>query len=304
MDRRWAGLVVLAVVLLAAVVVPQLTPRRLAGTAVTVPVPPPPSVGDCLLKPVDPDQQVRAPDHAAVSTGPCAGPRYGEVVSVLPVAAEPAFPQDGSDGPPVDPNVNICAQDVIGYLGLGSRPGHPGDPTIFGHPASLFTYWSPVVLSSFLFVAGPDALQRTMGQQWIACVSYVPDPVSRRATHYDHTVRNAFRDGAPPANYASCLRTVSAGTLDLVDCSLPHPAEIFGYTFADNTVPRSALNSTCAALTRKLTGMTDPSAGGRLTSAAVAGSGGGALSCVVTADVGHQLVGPLMNLGNGPVPLV
>lgn len=80
------GLVVLFFVILGVALVPRFTHRQVAGTGQIGPIPGPPSIGDCLLAPVGGRTKEVSTEHAAVATGPCAGSRYGEVVSLISAA--------------------------------------------------------------------------------------------------------------------------------------------------------------------------------------------------------------------------
>ena len=313
-NRRWIGLMVLFVVILGVSATARVAHRQVAGTGQIGPIPGPPSIGDCLLEPVGRRSRAVQTEHAAVATGPGEGRRYGEVVSVISAAQVQPFRQDINDGSVVDPNLDICENTTVLFLGLGAGPGHPANPAVPGHPINVFTYWSPVLLTSFFYAAGPSALQTSMGQRWLACISYVPDATTQTSVPYDRSARGTFTTGTPPTVYAACLETADAAMLSIINCSLPHAAEIFGYRFAEAATPRPALDATCTAMIKKFTGMSDPSAGGRLTAKTVAAGGsanpasidataGGAISCLVTAPTGHHLNGPLMNLGNKPLPL-
>ena len=299
----------LFLVLLAAVVAPRVTPQRITGVASTVPIPPAPAVGDCLLQPVPSTAQLV---HPPAVTGPCNGSRYGEVVLLIPATA--VLPTQESVDGPVDPNRDVCATAVIDYLGLGPTPGHPGDPTVFGHPRTLFDHWSPVLPSSDLFISGPDEFQLQMGQNWLACISFAPAAERGTGIAYHRSAAGSF-SGTPPAAYAVCLLTADTTVLQIADCRQPHQAEIFGYLFTTEANSPPALATTCRSLITQLTGMADPTAAGRLLPGTFRSDGsvdrgsapvdptGRPLSCLTTAPAGHQLTGPLMDLGNKPVPL-
>ncbi len=306
-NRQWVGLLVLLMVVLGVSAATQVAHRQVAGTAHIAPVPGPPSVGDCLSQPVGGRSQAVKIEHAAVATGACAGRRYGEVVSVIPGAKVQPFQQDNTNGSIVDPNLDTCAMKTVTFLGLGAGPGHPANPAAPGHPINVFTYWSPVLLTSSFYAAGPSALETSMGQRWLACISYIPDATTRTAMPYDRSARGTFTTGTPPAAYAVCLKTADAKMLYIINCSLPHAAELFGYRFGAAATPRAALDATCTAMIKKFTGMSDTGAGGRLTAGTVATAGTATSadsdSCMVTAPTGHHLTGPLMNLGDKPLPL-
>src|SRR6476619_2354163 len=85
MDRRVWGTALVALVLMAALVVPNLAGRRIVGSAAPIPVPDPPRVGQCLLAAVDGGRSVLEFNQvtvAAAGVGSCGEQNYGEVVAV------------------------------------------------------------------------------------------------------------------------------------------------------------------------------------------------------------------------------
>ena len=299
------GLLVLVMVIVGVSAAARAAHRQIAGTARIAPAPGPPSVGDCLLEPIG--RLGRSAPHANVMTGPCGRRRYGEVVTVIPAAQVQPLRQNINGGSAVDPNLDTCLGAAVIYLGLGAGPGHPANLDAPGHPINVSTYWSPVLLGSSVAAAGPSSLQTSQGQRWLACVSYVPDATTQTAMPYDRSARGTFTTGTPPTVFAVCLKTADAQMPYIINCSSPHAAELFGYRYGAVVTPRAALDATCTAMIKKYTGMSDPSAGGRLTAGIVVVAGTATSTdsdkCMVTALTGHHLTGPLMNLGNKPVPL-
>ena len=114
MDRRLAGLAVLILAVVAVTVVPGLSGRRVAGSAVAKSFPDPPAVGDCALSAPDgPGRNYAEPselDVGEVTWGPCTGPIAGEVVVGAEPAGGPATPRD-------DPALD-CYLGAAGYAGL------------------------------------------------------------------------------------------------------------------------------------------------------------------------------------------
>ena len=103
MDRRLPGLGVLILVVVAAAVVPSLSGRRVAGTAVAETFRDPPAIGDCAASaPSGQDGSFGEPssvDASAVTWGPCNGPIVGEVVAFQPSDHEPMSPAAVWEGP-------------------------------------------------------------------------------------------------------------------------------------------------------------------------------------------------------------
>lgn len=79
MDRRIAGLVLIGVVLLAAVVAPNMGVRSVPGTPEAAPVAGPPAVGDCVTDSVDPGWNLLGIQSATpgVTVGTYAYPSLG-----------------------------------------------------------------------------------------------------------------------------------------------------------------------------------------------------------------------------------
>ncbi len=308
--RRWAGLIVLILVALVAVVLPGTMSRSIPGVAGRGPVPRMPTVGDCLLRPVGP------PDSAAdgeliyppVSTGPCSGPRFGEVVAV--VASPKVQPPIVSpiDGSVADPSATACDDDVAGFLGTAAAvaPAQRSAVTWVVLPASVRS-----------LRVEPSDLQKSVGQRWIACVGYLdPESVGQAsADDYLRSAKGTFQLGSPPAAFATCVTSLVAGAMNHGDCFQPHGAESFGLAFGPTDASGLLLRTTCRALVTRYTGLTDPTAGGRLAVLVVANQnnktvGDGVVdistngaTCLVRPTAGRQLSGPLMGLGDKPVPL-
>ena len=84
MDRRWAGLLIIFLVVVAAIAVPAANGREISGVAEPAAIPGPPQVGDCLTRPeTDAWSPGAHPTYRPQALEPCAAPRYGEVVSVI-----------------------------------------------------------------------------------------------------------------------------------------------------------------------------------------------------------------------------
>lgn len=302
--RRWAGVLTLAVVLLAAVVIPQVSGTRVAGTAHIAPAPAgPPAVGECLLQSVPSDiaalnQKLIYP---AVATGQCRGHRYGEVVAVI--ASANRVPASLSDGGTEDPNMSTCLNATTRYLGRPAR-------------LSLGGGWETPSVTATL-AAGPTLLQRSAGQNWIACIEYLNSeaPGHFHTNGYYGTTMHAFNTGLPPAEFATCLRTAASAEPAYADCHQPHPAELFATAAGSASTSRLLLTNTCTVLVSQYTRMPTVT-NGQLTveinvydqsgtpvpdsAATVAGY---TATCIAVPTQGRQLTGPLMGLGDKPVPL-
>ena len=227
--RRWAGLIVLVLVALVAVVLPGTMSRSIPGVAGRGPVPRMPTVGDCLLRPVGP------PDSAAdgeliyppVSTGPCSGPRFGEVVAV--VASPKVQPPIVSpiDGSVADPSATACDDDVAGFLGTAAAvaPAQRSAVTWVVLPASVRS-----------LRVEPSDLQKSVGQRWIACVGYLdPESVGQAsADDYLRSAKGTFHLGSPPAAFATCVTSLVAGAMNHGDCFQPHASRVVRFGVRPN----------------------------------------------------------------------
>ncbi|GGM00052.1 hypothetical protein GCM10011594_20120 [Nakamurella endophytica] len=289
-------------------------PRRLAGSPVpAVLVAAAPRVGDCVLADPRPDLMVdrTAPALPTVPAGDCAAsrlPHVGEVVSVY--RDGPLFPVDNLGVRPV-PDVDACRPAADAYLGLDRiRPD-----TDFGQAATRSAVpWVPAAVGR-VAVIGPDALQRRLGQQWVACVSY------GRGSAFRTSVRGVFPGGVLPDSYAVCTAASPAPPRPAVPCGIPHGVEVIAVLPLTYRVPPAdELATSCTALTQAVTGRRDVTAGGALavgvtvTHFDVQGRpvpgypASGAdqpaeAACAVTATGGRRLVATLSGAGDAPLPL-
>ncbi len=304
MSRRWWGLLVLTVLLLAVVVVPQVAGTKVAGNAqIESLIPGPPAVGDCLLQPVLPadaalNSSLRYPP---VSTGPCNGRRYGEVVAVIgsskiAVGTVSASVVD-------DPNVFACINAVGRYL---------GGPAQF----ALGGGWTPSSVTATL-AAGPTPRQRSANQNWIACIEYIDPngPGRARADDYRKTAKLAFSAGSPPPPaFSTCLQSTAAVEPDVVDCHRPHPAELFATAMGNAATSRLLLTNTCNLLVSQYTGISDATSeqltvkiniydqDGELVPESKHTVSNYSAMCIAVPTAGRQLTGPLMDVGDKPLP--
>lgn len=122
---------------------------------------------------------------------------------------------------------------------------------------------------------GPDQRQLASGQLWVACVvvPQVTDSHQGTSAPYEGSVRNGFKHlPAPPGlSFCSEQEQDTYSTPVSVDCTSGHRAEILGYKAVNPTAAGngSAVSNDqevpCAQFATSVTGMADPTAGGRLT---------------------------------------
>ena len=313
MRRQGAGLAVLGLALLAALVAPAPAgARRIAGEPTAAPVPGPAKAGDCLTHYdlgmfTDPTDAGVDYHYSSIALQACAGARYGEVATRIPVT--PSVTAD-KDQPPdrgsTDPYYQQCQSAAAGYLGL------PADvPAIVGaSPDTLFSYWAP----TFAYSVGlslPSARQIAAHQHWLACVVYAPDLAGGTAV-LDGSVRGALASGVGRNAFGECVidADLSVGSVPGA-CHVAHDSEVFGTAEVTgaSSISRATLTATCRQLIARLTGLPDVTAGGRLL-VTVFGGGQGAeayltgapVLCAVTAVGAGKLTGSLRGLGSQPIP--
>ena len=324
MDRRWPGLLVLLVVLLVAVMVPNVVGKPVAGRPQAERVAGPPAIGDCLT--LEPEVVSRGRGSAEVvprSPQPCNADHYAEVVAVIhgvPAAGQGASGRATADqGATVtdDRNRVACSDAVWRYLGV---------PVGADHVPVLDTYWSPVAFADARSF-GPLPRQRSSGQTWVACVLHLAD-TSGWPISYVGSSRNGYAAGTVPTAFALCLYSRNLNSGAAGTCGAPHPMEVFAATStAKPGLSQQLLDVSCRRIVDRLTKMPDPTAGGRLevraltihdpakavpvtagvTRTPTPGLGtaedqSGFAACVVVAPGSGQLSGSLLGLATKPVP--
>ena len=311
-------------VLIAAAILPNLTPKKYPGSAMAEAIPPPPAVGDCML-----DAKVAGwyaqsnPAYLSPRLAPCAGVRYGEVMAVIPdgrsageiaAASKKITDYDGPVDWGEDVNSDTCQSLIWPYLGLSTV-----DPD--EQPKLLDTAWLPLggVVAA---PAAPSTRQQAGGQHWVACLAVIPavngdQMLVDAVTPYSRSMRDALSGGRAPAEMAICLNQADLFTASRVACTTPHRSEAFAFRPTNvKGLTQSGLDTECRKLVSRLTGLADPTVGGRLTVIAQtthgvedvrAGLGdaddeSGSATCAVDAPATHRLAGALLGLGTSPVP--
>ena len=303
MDRRWAGVVLLVAAVAAAVVIGNLRSKQVAGSAAAAPLPDPPSVGVCLGQ----FSGFGYPAEAPVV--PCDRPHFGEVAAVMP-GALPEVTSAGAYDDPNSPN-NACPRETNGYLGIAEDVS-----------TSELAWQQTAAVGAELIQ--PTELERKMGSAWVACAAAVGG-ADLPLQPYDGTLRNAATTGRYPSVLATCPLSAEQPTLNQ-NCDYPHEMESFGTITVQKTIDDlAAITGTCTDLAQTRTGLTDPTADGRMTVAVlqnesaksyvveVPSSGADPTTitpmqtityyCVLRTTGAHRLTGPLLGLHGGPVPL-
>jgi hypothetical protein len=312
-SRRSLGALVIVVVLLAVFVVARTRDSGVAGLATALPIPGPPAAGQCLQQHLTglgaETTQNNQPLFPTVAIGGCSGLHQGEVVAVvnhrlpLPADALTAF----------TPYDQWCSTAVNTWTGDDSK-GPMLDP--FNQTWRLQYAAAGGVLS---VLSGPDQRQQAAGQFWVACIAVpqLPDGSSNATGAYAGSIRGGFTRVPAPPGLAWCQgpQTLSS-TATPVDCNSRHRAEVVGHKLRLATPDHpldtpAAEQQSCLLFASRVTGMTDPTAGGRLVVTAQTqpvdpadrAAAPNELCLITSASPQQYLNGPLLGLGRQPLPL-
>lgn len=299
--QRLTGLVLIGAALVVVMAISALQGRAVPGRAVASPVPPRPQVGDCATAEVTPQflEQVYSGEVPVLTSQPCDGARAGEVISIT----------EGTSDVRTE-----CFKAASGYVGL--TPIDLGSLAVQNSPA---TEWIPNVrLVAFNF--RPSPLQAAAGQRWSACVMVGAGLEGLQPLPFQESPRDAaIRGGTSFDRFSVCADTQMPERL--IPCGEPHRYELIAGSLSVGGTEAASLAS-CRAKITEVTGLIDPSAGGRLqvatisytvdqkteklveTTYAAAQQGGASLSCVVTpASADEVLTGSLYGLNDRPLPI-
>ncbi|MEP6980028.1 MAG: hypothetical protein ABJA16_04615 [Nakamurella sp.] len=303
--QRGTGLVVL-VAAVALAVIPSWRPRAVDGTASAVPVAGPPAIGDCVSDPVEiypgyGNTTGATYVYPQLGMAPCTGPRFAEVVTVIPTPAEPQVTVEGSSLTIVDANQNRCEAASPGYVGTTAVIDVAG------------RRWSPVV-SVQPSLSRPSPRQEAAGQHWLACLSSAPGAryLEQAPAPYDGTLRDAIATGAVRDRIDACPVGTSLDTgFSPGGCTRAHTSQLLAVA-ADLTADtsREQLIQGCASTAATLTGLPDPTAQGELRIVAQVGPSpaadpvpaGSTVLCGVATAGERTLSGGLIGLGDRPLP--
>jgi hypothetical protein len=271
-DRRYVGIILMSLILVAVLCLPGLIGRNLGGSAVpAVHVAAPLRVGECLA-PLDAPEQLNSVVDL-VPTVPCSAPHSAEVLAVgrLDQKARPTVSdQNFTTGP----RSQQCDQLAAQFLGWGKKSNLPR-----------------IQVSFFTRLTVPGDLEWRLGQRWYSCElmpGVLDFPISYRGTAMDASFRT------PPGAFANC----SDGPGEpAISCDQPHHAEQLTRTYGK----LDPTNAVCDQLAGQVIGTTDPTFGGRL--AVLTRVQGGASECWVTTTSNQRLTGTLINHGNTALPL-
>jgi len=233
----------MVIVLAAVAVVSGVRGHSVAGLAASVPVPGPPQPGDCVTSPPPPGGlgDLSAGKYLQLDLRRCAGSRYGEVVAVIANPAAPVQTRQGSETFSTNANSDVCYGATLAFVGVAAKAAIP---------MPLFTYWSTTVATS-IAASTPNPRQRSAGQHWLACVTYLPatgSPQESTVRPYTNSLRNAVATGNQRNYLGLCSQSTdwSAGLSPGV-CALAHRSEMLGAGQLGNApTTRADLLHTCS----------------------------------------------------------
>lgn len=300
--RRGAGLALLAGLLLLLGVLAGVRGRVVSGDPTAAPVAAAPQLGDCITE--NPhtrgiDAQALTAPLPSLRTGFCTGTRFGEVVAVAggyPASTEVPFA-----------DFDQCMLQAYAYVGID-----PPQPPMLVGPAAWV--WFAVV--------GPDDRQRAAGQDWSACVVYLPISVDAEIPiTVDHSLRGAWQRPVDSRLFAICLD--DPDTMYFASCGWPHRFELVSTSSGDPAATPESVQDACRQDAVQMLGSPaafdrgdltvhvvpirfDETGPGNLITgpAAITADSEYFIQCVLApTDPGKRLAAPLRGLGDAPVPL-
>lgn len=284
MPRRAVGIVLLAIVLVAAVAGSRLGGLRVAGVASPIPGFGAPAVGECVAAvsgPVSvglPMGSIRVTTVGETGTrfSDCLDAHIGEVVAFRSVTESPAETLT---------NDRWCGRVATEYQSQALRRA--------GYASG--DQWTPIEGPRFMLIV--SALPGVQAYRWAACALTSPG----FETYAGSFVRSV-PDGQAPAPFGVCRLTEDA--MSWASCSHPHRVQEFGTA---STPPTPDTGRSCMKLIAAMTTMPDITAGGLLLPEVVQSTDsqeGTTFSCRLSVLGGRSLGGTLVGLGNGELPWV
>ena len=301
--RRTAGVWVLVLAAVLALVVRAVMAPGIPGSAVAVPIPLPPAVGSCVVQ-----------DGSEFTVVPCDTPHTGEIAMSW-AAGEPARPPTTARAvwadfsmtralPGTDADLT-CRDWTENYLGWTAY--------LAQHRGELWLRPRPLAVGTL--IAAPPG-QGLPDRHWTACLARTADPL------YTGTMRDAAGDyeQSRPDAVSVCLTTTHARVV-FPECTKAHTVELLGSVpltqqmMVDRTaaveLTRDQIRQQCESFAATVMGSSDPTHGGQLavlTEPVWWQSGQPAATtwfpdCLVKLVGQGELVGSLVGLGDGPLPI-
>ena len=310
-SRRLGGLALVGLAALCLVAVRAVVADRILGSPIPLRVPGPPTVGDCVMQPIDPTWN-RTEDpttgeekpytYLQLPMQPCSGDRFGEVTGVI-TTPKPLTSTRGPGGQmeTSDPNIGTCLLSVSRFYGMAFTGAQQ---------VPLNGQWYPSSSANVAAVR-PSPRQLAAGQPWLACVVYRAVDWTRPAApqeRYTKTFRDAYIGGPQKNAIATCFADQPGQ--DPADCSQPHHLEAFSFSGTDRPTPRKDLQSTCIAAVKKATAIASMPQGLTVAVSATDSDSqpitaaiiptGAQVTCSVSST--RALKGSLLAVGNIPIP--
>ncbi len=300
MDRRFVGIGLLVVALLAAAILPGLLGRRLTGTAAVehgVPV-----VGGCVWAPngVMPTAMDSSRGTIRVAAGraeDCTVPGAARVLGVTYGTYVPNGSWIATDSA-LTPWCDAKESSTEKLSGASSY--------IWKGPSGFIAFQPIVGLQGALVLASPGS------GRWLACVAAdtAGQPLALDLNLNRPDSWGQLTGCLDPASLRVVVNhdqnTVTDAASLVTPCSVPHVAQVLGEEGQrGGSLTQTDHRTACAAYAKASTGMTDPTAGGQLVVRTVntADQGTWSGSCLlVVADTTKTLTGSLYGIGNAPLP--
>jgi hypothetical protein len=328
MTRRVAGVVLLLAVVLASLVISRIGGVRVGGTAVAAPGATVPAVGDCLGDVTGPltipslgafppsPSSVASVGETSVTFTDCGGQHVGEVVAYRSVPG----PGEGAAGTPVSDG-EWCREVAAGYR----------SHSIWRFRSASEGLWEPSTGQRFVAI-----LSAPVQRSWAACAVVSPGLES-----YVGSFVQSLADQPAPAPFGHCRSDDPIDRW--VSCTSPHRVQEFGTAVTGGMSPRAAIEACRSLIEQMtglrdvnaggvlrvvVVGgglVADGGADGSAAGDSGGGVGGGDFGaddsgggfggadargdeselgrCRLGAVAPNQLVGTLIGIGNGPLPL-
>jgi hypothetical protein len=284
MPRRAVGIVLLAIVLIAAVAGSLLGGVRVAGIAGPLPGLGAPTVGECVAAVSGPVSvglpmgsiRVTTVGETSARFSDCLDAHIGEVVALRSVTESLAETLT---------NDRWCGLVATEYQSQTlRRAGYASDD-----------HWTPIDGPRFMLIV--SALPGAQAYKWAACAVTSPGFET-----YNGSFVRSLPDGQAPAPFGVCRLT--EGTMTWASCSQPHRVQEFATT---STPPTPDTGRSCMKLISSMTAMSDITADGLLRPEVVQNTDNGegtTSSCRLSVLGDRPLGGTLIGLGNGALPWV
>lgn len=282
--------------LVAAIGLPLLAGKPVAGAPVAAAIDEPPTVGSCVgdIDYPDPGTVDRSsPRTLPVATVvKCSGDVAGEIIAVVPREPTPVASTLG-DYEQANPS---CRSQVEKYLGATATAVIAG------------VQWS-LNINVNVTTVGPDAHDRAAGRTWSACVLSAANQIYPASP-----LRQSWQSGTLPDAFGLCWAENLVQRGVPTNCTSPHRTQQIGYGFVSrpsdsgtgivSSASPDDIVAGCRQLAATVMKVADPTRGGALRIKVVDDTSGAPyVQCVVAVIGSHRLNGSLIGIGNQALPL-